>query len=124
MRIKFTLILCLITLLPLTAYAHSGAKKTAEGVGVIHHIDSKQGTINMTTQPIEKLGWSEMTMDWNVVDGVKLNHLKTGEHVRFSLKQSHNRLHYDITSIEIINQTAHSQQGSASADSEHQGNEH
>ena len=105
MRInQLPLFALLVALLPLSAMAHGGTKNTAEAIGVVHHIDREKSTLNITAQPIKKLGWSETTMDWKVAKGAKIDHLNVGDHVKFSLKQSNNRLTYHITHIEIINQ--------------------
>lgn len=104
MRINrlYIIILCL-ALIPASVMAHGGSKKTAEGTGIIHRIDQENETLYMTTEPMAKLGWSEMTMDWKVAENVKINHLSAGDQVKFSIKQTNSRLTYHITHIEIIN---------------------
>ena len=89
--------------MPLSASAHGGAKKTAEAVGVINQVISTT-TLNITTEPIKKLGWSETTMDWKVKDGVKTDHLSAGDQVTLLIKQSNNGLTYHIINITMINQ--------------------
>jgi len=105
MRISpLPLFLLLIALLPLNVLAHGGAKKMAEAIGIVHQIDSENNTLNITTEPIKKLGWSETTMDWEMAEGVKIDHLNTGDRVKFLLKQTHNNLTYHIINITTINQ--------------------
>lgn len=104
MRINTSLILVLLTvLLPANALAHGGAKKTAEALGVVNHVISATA-LNITTEPIKKLGWSETTMDWKVADSMKIDHLSAGDRVRLLIKQTNNNLTYHIISITTINQ--------------------
>ncbi len=101
---RLLLAVLLVAPMPLNVMAHSGAKKEAEAVGVVHHIDTENTTLNITAEPIKKLGWSETTMDWPTVKGVKIDHLNVGDRVQFLLKQTNNRLTYHITHIDIINE--------------------
>lgn len=103
-RISTSLILVLLAMLiPLSASAHGGAKKTIEAFGVVNQVISPT-TLNITTEPIKKLGWSETTMDWKVKGGVKTDHLSAGDLVKLLIKQSNNRLTYHIITITMINQ--------------------
>lgn len=102
-RINTSLILALLAvLMPLNASAHGGTKKAAEAIGVINQVISAT-TLNITTEPIKKLGWSETTMDWKVKDGVKTDHLSAGDQVKLLIEQSNNRLTYHIITITMIN---------------------
>ena len=102
-RINTSLILAFLAmLLPLNVSAHGGAPKTAEAIGIVNHIVSAT-TLNITTEPIKKLGWSQITMDWKVVDNVKIDHLNAGDQVTFFIKQSNNSLTYHIINIAVTN---------------------
>ena len=103
MRINTSLMITLLAvLMPLSASAHGGAKKTIEAVGIVNQVISTT-TLNITTEPIIKLGWSETTMDWKVEDGVKTDHLSAGDQVKLLIKQSNNRLTYHIITITMTN---------------------
>lgn len=91
-------------LFPLSLNAHGGSKKKAEGKGIVHSIDIEKETVNLTTEPIDRLGWSKMTMDWRVAEGVQIHSLKKGDYIHFSLKEERRRLNYYITDITLINQ--------------------
>jgi Cu/Ag efflux protein CusF len=59
----------------------------APGYGVINSIDADGRTLNMTHDPIEKLGWGAMTMDFQVADTVDLDKISAGTNVHFMLKE-------------------------------------
>ena len=62
----------------------------APGYGVINSIDADGRRLNMTHDPIEKLGWGAMTMDFQVVDTVDLDKISAGTNVHFMLKEEGN----------------------------------
>lgn len=79
---------------PQTAIAQSGhsghgamtapeGATEAEVAGVINSIDANSGTINVTHEPVEALGWPKMTMDLPVTRQVDLSTVRTGENVKF-----------------------------------------
>jgi Cu/Ag efflux protein CusF len=54
---------------------------------VIHAIDADAGTINVTHEPIEALGWPKMKMDLPVTRRVDLSSLDEGSNVVITLKK-------------------------------------
>ncbi|KUO65170.1 MAG: hypothetical protein APF80_14215 [Alphaproteobacteria bacterium BRH_c36] len=58
----------------------------ADGVGVINSVDADKGTVNITHEPMPKLGWPTMTMDLPVTKKVDLGDIKAGEKVDFRIK--------------------------------------
>ena len=53
---------------------------------VIHKVDAKAGTINVTHDPIKAIGWPKMTMDLPVTRRVDLSQVKPGAKVKIKLK--------------------------------------
>jgi len=68
------------------------------GSGIVDAIEPAERIIRISHGPIEALGWTAMTMEFDVLPGVDLDDIKIGQNVRFSL--SHNRTgDYAISSI-------------------------
>ena len=59
----------------------------AEASGVINSVDADKGTINVTHEPVEALGWPKMTMDLPVTRRVDLTSVEAGSSVKFKLKK-------------------------------------
>jgi len=57
----------------------------------------KKGMINLQHDPIESLGWPEMTMDFTTQDGVSLKGLAVGDAVEFELVKKNDK--YLISAI-------------------------
>jgi len=57
------------------------------GMGKVNSVDAKAHKLNITHQPIEVLGWPEMTMDFQLADGVDITAVKVGQQVHFTLKK-------------------------------------
>ena len=53
---------------------------------IIHKVDAKAGTINVTHDPIKEIGWPKMTMDLAVTRRVDLSQVKPGAKVKIKLK--------------------------------------
>lgn len=83
-----------VSLLPLGAQA-MGSKPAESpkaspaqvhtGQGTLNRIDPSTGRVNITHGPIPSLGWSAMTMDFQVKDKAQLSKLKAGQKVSFEL---------------------------------------
>lgn len=56
-----------------------------KGEGVVNGIDLRQGKVNLTHGPIRTLGWSGMTMDFQVRDTAILKGIKPGQKVEFEV---------------------------------------
>ncbi len=60
--------------------------KSIQATGKINSINSANGTVNVTHDPIKALGWPKMKMEFSVEKGVDLSGLKAGDPVSFALK--------------------------------------
>ncbi len=58
------------------------------GTGVIEAIDSISRRIRISHGPIEALGWTAMTMEFDVLPAVNLDTVSIGQNIHFSLGQS------------------------------------
>ena len=58
------------------------------GSGVVKAIDSGAHRIRVSHGPIEDLGWSAMTMEFDVSHDVDLGAIQVGQNIRFSLRPS------------------------------------
>lgn len=56
------------------------------GAGVINALDVQKSKVNVTHEPIESIGWPEMTMDFAVLKPIDLSAFATGERIHFLLK--------------------------------------
>lgn len=65
----------------------SGDARQAKAPAVIHSIDADAGTINVTHEPVEALGWPKMTMDLPVTRRVDLSAVEEGANVVLTLKK-------------------------------------
>jgi Cu(I)/Ag(I) efflux system protein CusF len=71
----------------------------ATAIGVINSVDTQGGKVNVTHEPVKKLGWPTMTMDLAVTKRVDLSTVKPGSNVKFKLKLGRDK-QYRITEIE------------------------
>ena len=67
----------------------------APGFGVVNSVDLDARTVNISHDPIKKIGWGEMTMDFEVGGMVALDKFENGDNVHFMLKQDDSD-NYDI----------------------------
>ena len=58
------------------------------GSGIVEAVDSEAHRIRVRHGPIEDLGWSAMTMEFDVLAGVDLGSIQIGQNIRFSLRPS------------------------------------
>lgn len=79
----------------------NGAKGSDEitASGVINAIKPAGREVNLTHQPIEAIGWPQMTMDFAVGSGVNLEDHIEGERVSFVLKKDAKSERYVIVSM-------------------------
>lgn len=59
----------------------------AHGFGVVNAIDLEAKKVNLSHDPIEKIGWGKMTMEFKVGDRVDLAKFEKGDNVHFMLKK-------------------------------------
>ncbi|MBF0589474.1 MAG: copper-binding protein [Magnetococcales bacterium] len=111
MWIRFVLLLLLLGMaLPSPVWAdgvmdgkgfygrYSLTKPTVEesrGTGVIHRINLRTRTVNLTLEPIANLAWPRKTRDMKTTRRVGLVKFRPGDRVRFSLKMGRDG-HYRI----------------------------
>lgn len=72
-----------------TAMSHgTGGNQTVYASGVVDAVNAPARRIRISHGPIEALGWSAMTMEFDVLPQVDLAAVKAGQHVYFALQQS------------------------------------
>ncbi|MBK1726056.1 efflux RND transporter periplasmic adaptor subunit [Halorhodospira neutriphila] len=54
--------------------------------GVLRAVDPRQGGVTIEHEPIPELGWSEMTMEFDLAEGVEPGDLEPGDAVTFALR--------------------------------------
>lgn len=77
--------------------AHDG-HNDVHASGVVNKVDPAAHKVNLTHQPIPKIGWPSMTMDFDVTPSVDLAAVKPGSHIDFSMEQGTDGM-YVIQSI-------------------------
>jgi Cu(I)/Ag(I) efflux system membrane fusion protein len=60
-------------------------EQTAFGSGIVDAVDPAARRIRISHGPIEALGWTAMTMEFDVLPGVDLESIRIGQNVHFSL---------------------------------------
>lgn len=70
---------------PSPAQAQAKASQVHKGQGTVRKVDAAAGKLNLDHGPIASLGWSAMTMDFQVKDPVLLKGLKPGQKIEFDL---------------------------------------
>nr|ABB79937.1 membrane fusion protein [uncultured bacterium pES01019D12] len=58
------------------------------GSGIVEAVDAKARRIRVSHGPIEDLGWSAMTMEFDVLENTDLDSVAIGQNIRFSLQPS------------------------------------
>ncbi len=59
--------------------------KAVAVVGVINAVDVENHKINISHEPVKAIGWPAMKMDFKVMKGIGLKHVKAGEKVDFKI---------------------------------------
>ncbi|MFO1424761.1 MAG: efflux RND transporter periplasmic adaptor subunit [Candidatus Competibacteraceae bacterium] len=75
------------------------AKPEIWAQGVINAVEVDSRTLNATHEPIPELNWPSMTMDFPVVESIKLEKLKPGGKVGFRLREGRDG-RYEIDAIQ------------------------
>lgn len=83
---------------PKTSVPSQAGAAPIAATGVVRGIMREHGMLTLEHEPIEALGWSAMTMDFSVREGVSLDRVREGDRVRFQLEKNGKR--YLITAIE------------------------
>ena len=79
------------SILRLDAGQVSGSQDSQQsifGSGVVEAVDSTTRRVRISHGPIEALGWTAMTMEFDVLPGADLNTIRIGQSIHFSLSQS------------------------------------
>ncbi|HSH29305.1 MAG TPA: efflux RND transporter periplasmic adaptor subunit [Thiohalobacter sp.] len=63
----------------------AASQEPVTGMGTVQAVKAGAGKLNLTHQPIEALGWPEMTMDFRVAETVDLGGVEAGDRVHFVL---------------------------------------
>lgn len=70
---------------PSPAQVQAKASQVHKGQGTVKKVDAAAGKLNLDHGPIASLGWSGMTMDFQVKNPVLLKGIKPGQKVDFDL---------------------------------------
>ncbi len=73
----------------------------AFAMGTINSVDLGAGKVNITHPDIPEIGWSTMTMDMAVVNGIDLSQIKDGQQVHFGVGKNADGM-YVITVIHAM----------------------
>lgn len=68
--------------------APTQAGNTAQVIGTLHGIDAAKRTLNIEHPAVPEFKWPGMRMDFPVADGVKLDDLKPGQLVHFTITKT------------------------------------
>ncbi|KJS39701.1 MAG: hypothetical protein VR70_07510 [Rhodospirillaceae bacterium BRH_c57] len=91
MKISMIVAALAFTAAPALAQTHqhmtmaSEKQVAATATGKVNSVDAAKRTVNITHQPIQALGWPDMTMDFAVAEGVDLSALQPGAQIEFAL---------------------------------------
>ena len=64
------------------------AAEAAFGSGIVDAIDMEARRLRVSHGPIDNLGWTAMTMEFDVLPGVELERVETGKNIHFSIVQN------------------------------------
>lgn len=65
-----------------------GHRQSIFGSGIVKAVDMEARRIRVSHGPIESLGWTPMTMEFDVLPGADLEMITVGQSIHFSLKHS------------------------------------
>jgi Cu(I)/Ag(I) efflux system membrane fusion protein len=68
--------------------ASSDTQQAVFGSGIVEALDTASRRIRISHGPIEALGWTAMTMEFDVLPGANLDTIKIGQSIHFSLSTS------------------------------------
>ena len=74
----------------------SCCNEMAPGFGVVNSVDLDARKVNLSHDPIKKIGWGKMTMDFAVSDMVALQKFERGDNVHFMLMKNDDDT-YDVS---------------------------
>ena len=61
---------------------------SAFGSGIVDAVDMEARHLRVSHGPIDDLGWTSMTMEFDVLPGVELEKVKAGKNIHFSIVQN------------------------------------
>ena len=68
--------------------ASGDTQQAVFGSGIVEALDPASRRIRISHGPIEALGWTAMTMEFDVLPGANLDTIKIGQSIHFSLSTS------------------------------------
>ena len=71
--------------------------------GVVQHVMTDEGAVNITHEAVDAWGWPEMTMDFMVSESLDIGRFKTGQELHFEVTRQENGS-YTITNIHIMSE--------------------
>ena len=71
--------------------------------GVVQHVMTDEGAVNITHEAVDAWGWPEMTMDFMVSESLNIGRFKTGQELHFEVTRQENGS-YTITNIHIMSE--------------------
>ncbi|MGE3065841.1 MAG: copper-binding protein [Hyphomicrobiaceae bacterium] len=80
-------------------HAMSHTTTEVKAKAVIHKVDTHNGMVNVTHDPVPELKWPQMRMDLPVTKRVDLSKIKIGDKVTITLKQGVDK-EYRVIEIE------------------------
>ena len=66
----------------------AGSRQAIFGSGIVEAVDSPSRRIRISHGPIEALGWTAMTMEFDVLPGADLDSIRIGQSIHFSLSNT------------------------------------
>ena len=83
---------------------------SAFGSGIIDAIDMQARRLRVSHGPIDDLGWTAMTMEFDVLTGVELEKVEVGKNIHFSIVQNEVG-DYVIDTIHLVDPPAAADEG-------------
>jgi Cu(I)/Ag(I) efflux system membrane fusion protein len=83
---------------------------SAFGSGIVNAIDMQARHLRVRHGPIDELGWTAMTMEFDVLPGVELEKVQVGKNIHFSIVQNEVG-DYVIDTIHLVDPPAVAEEG-------------
>ena len=87
----------LLKMVPVLLFAGAAFAQSHQATGVVKRIDTAKGVVSLKHEPVKRLNWPGMTMDFSVRDPKLLAGVKPDQQVKFEIVEVKGR--YVITSI-------------------------
>jgi len=83
---------------------------SAFGSGIVNAVDMQARHLRVSHGPIDELGWTAMTMEFDVLPGVELEKVQVGKNIHFSIVQNEVG-DYVIDTIHLVDPPAAAEEG-------------